>query len=334
MRPNWLLTIVLLLGGCPGGGGEGGEKSGWSEAFDATEIGWLMHVWGPSGDDLYAVGGEPDRGVVVHFDGDAWTPAELGVDVPLLNWSFGFGPDDVWTVGNGGTILHWDGSSWTRHALDPATDQDLWGIWGASTDDLWAVGGNGRAEGQATIYRWDGVAWTAMAVPELMRERVWAFFKVWGTATDDVWIVGQSGAILHWDGAALVEHGAGTGLDLISVWGTGRDRVAAVGGRGNGVLATWDGTSWRSTDLAPLPGMNGVWMRHPDVVHAVGQFGTIVTIDFDTHEYEPDYQDTAHALHAIYGDPGGTLTTVGGNLSDVSGPYRGIALSRALEDSE
>lgn len=323
--------MVLLAAACPDGGGESRQ---WREAFDATETGWLLNVWGPSGDDLYAVGGSPDTGVVMHHDGDGWSELDTGLDVPLLNWTWGFGPDRIWMVGNGGTIIHWDGSTWTRQELETPTDQALWGVWGASPDDLWAVGGNGRAEGQATILRYDGSVWRTVAVPALERSNVWAFFKVWGTGPDDVWMVGQRGAVLQWNGSELVEHLVGTSEDLISVWGTGPDHIAVVGGRGNGVVSTWDGAEWHTDPLAPVPGLNGVWMRRPDVVHAVGALGTIVTIDFDTHDVTESYQDTADDFHSVFGDPSGHITTVGGNLAQVAGPYRGIAYTRALGDDE
>ena len=63
--------------------------------------------------------------------------------VGLLVWVFGFGPDDVWSVGVGGGAVHWDGSSW--EVLATGTTTDLWGIWGTSPSDLWVVGGDPNA---------------------------------------------------------------------------------------------------------------------------------------------------------------------------------------------
>ena len=328
-----LLTLPLaaLAVGCPDGDETDRE---WREAFDATDTGWLLNVWGPSGDDLYTVGGTPESGVVMHFDGAEWSELDTGLDVPLLNWVHGFGPDSIWMVGNEGTVIHWDGAAWARQELETPTDQALWGVWGAAPDDLWAVGGNGRSEGQATILRYDGTTWRTVPVPDLERSNVFAFFKVWGTAADDVWIVGQRGVVLQWNGVDFTEHLVGTSDDLISLWGTGPDHIAVVGGRGNGVITTWDGTDWHTMGLAPLPGLNGVWMRRPDVIHVVGALGTIATVDFETLAVEEDFQDTAADFHAVYGDPSGTLTAVGGNLAQVAGPYRGIAYTRSLGDDE
>lgn len=313
----------LLAAGCGGGGG-----GGWEPAFDAEPVGWLMNVGGSGPDDLYAVGGSAERGVVMHWDGAEWSEVGLGVDVPLLNWVHAFGPDDVLAVGNGGTVLHFDGTGWSLQ--ETPVENDLWGVWGASPDDVWAVGGRGRMEGQQTLLRWDGSTWREVPVPDLERPNVYAFFKVWGTGPDDVWIVGQRGAVLHWDGSALTEHLVGASQDLIALWGTGPDDVVVVGGRSNGVVSLWDGEDWRTESLAPLPGLNGVWMREPGLAHVAGINGTIAELDLETLEHERAEVDTRLDFHAIYGD-GEKLTAVGGSLARQDSPYEGLAWTRALK---
>lgn len=318
------LCVCLLLA-CPGD-----DARPWQEAFDASEVGWLLSVWGPSPDDLYTVGGQgtPSRGVAWHRGADGWAPLDLGVDVPLLNWVFGFGPDDIFMVGDDGAIVHWDGRAFTRQTSP--TDQALWGVWGAARDDVYAVGGDPFPGGAPTVLHYDGAAWSTVDLPDLTRANVFAFFKVWGSGPSDVWVVGQRGAVLHWDGSAWTEVLIGTGEDLISVWGTGPDRIAVVGGRGNGWLFTFDGEEWRGTQPSGMPGFNGVWMRRPDVIHVVGAEGQIAIFDFDTHEVlRDDYQDTRLDFHAIFGD-GERLTTVGGNFNMPMGPFQGLAYERRL----
>ena len=46
--------LGLLLSGCP----TDPEVDGWVDSFDANDRGWLLSVWGPAADDLYAVGGQ------------------------------------------------------------------------------------------------------------------------------------------------------------------------------------------------------------------------------------------------------------------------------------
>ncbi len=121
---------------------------------------------------------------------------------------------------------------------------------------------------------------------------------------------------------------------LISLWGTGPNDIVAVGGRGNGVVAAWDGSSWRSQSLAPLLGLNGIWMRNDGKAHVVGLRGTTAVLDVATFEYEEIYTDTSLDLHAIYSVGGGPLITVGGSLASPAPPYRGVALTRPLRDGE
>lgn len=345
MRSRTLhLGLLLAVGGCDSAGpaapfdaatlrdasgvtADASTAPVWTEAFPAAEFGWLLNVWGPAPDDLYAVGGLPDQGRVMHFDGQTWSALELRVSVPVLHWAHGFGADDVTIVGRGGTVIHWNGTAWTIQ--DTPTQQDLWGVWGASPDDLWAVGGAGRQAGQETILHYDGTAWTEHPVPDIERANVFAFFKVWGTSADNVYIVGQRGVVLHWDGSAWTEEFPGVSDDLISLWGTRPDRIIAVGGRGMGVASRWNGTAWQPLDLPPLPGLNGIWMDADGIAHAVGSLGLTMKIDSATLSYDFEFvplpADFQMDFHSVFSADGQRLVAVGGNLVSVQPPYLGVA---------
>ncbi len=321
LSPAITAAAALALSAC-----SGPSQSGWEPAFDASEIGWFLNTWGPAPDNLYAVGGTPDKGVMMHYDGSQWTEVDLGVDVPLLDWCYGFGPDDITAVGFGGTVIHWDGQSWTQQAT--TTDQDLWGVWGASPDSLWAVGGKGRAAGQATLLHYDGQSWQPVTLPDLVRPNVYALFKVWGTSADNVYTVGQRGAVLHYDGQAWNEELVGASDDLISLWGTGPDDIVAVGGRARAVVSRWDGSSWHTDSIGELAGLNGVWTDTPGRAFAVGAVGTLIELDTQTLEYDRTYADTDLDFHSIFSADGRHLVAVGGNLLAAAGPYVGIAYQR------
>lgn len=329
------LILGLGLGGC---GPDDPANLEWREAFDASSRGWLLSAWGPDDSDrVYAVGGMPlpsvdtGEGFIMARDGENWSALELPPGTPLLNWMIGFGDDNLFVAGNQGTVLHWDGSAWST--MDTPTEEQLWGIWGSAPDDLWAVGGGGRAESEATLLHYDGAAWTSVMAPELDRE-THAFFKVWGTGANDVIVVGQRGVVLRYDGSDWRQELVGTGQDLISLWGTGPDRIAIVGGRSNGVIVTWDGSEWHTENLSPLPGLNGVWMGNDNVVHAVGVEGTLATISFDERTWTEAMPTTRMVFHAVFGDRSGRLTAVGGNLASPSAPFEGIAYTRELGANE
>lgn len=321
--------MIPLLTGCPEE--EESPSYTWSEAFPAFDVGWFLSVAGSSGDDLYAVGGAPTAGVIYQYDGKAWTEVEHGLDLPLMNWVHSLDSDTAVMVGNAGTIVRVDQGTWTLE--DSGTDQDLWGVWGESPDDLWAVGGQGRSDGQQTVLRFQNGAWTDVT-PTLERPGVFAFFKVWGTSASDVFIVGQRGAILHWNGTELVEQSAGTSDDLIALWGVAPDRIVAVGGRNNGVIAIYDGTEWTSESLAPLPGLNGIWMRNEARAHVAGNNGTLGIVDLETLDVATANITTDLAFHAVFGDSDNTLTGVGGNFMFANGPYNGIVYSRTMTNDD
>lgn len=303
-----------------------------SQAFDAKELGWLLNVWASGSKDVWTVGGTPDEGRVMRYDGVSWSRVELGHPVGLLNWVHGFSDDDITIVGQAGTVLHFDGETFT---LQPTpTTQDLWGVWGSSPNDLWAVGGNGMQESDKLILHFDGSAWTEIELPPLQKSKVRAFFKVWGTAADNVYVVGARGVVLHFDGQAWTEQLVGASDDLIALWGTGPDRIMAVGGRGNGIAARYDGSSWRTETLAPMPGLNGVFMRNDQTAHVVGVKGTVARLDFETFSFDRYDYDTALDLHAVFADSGGRLTAVGGSLSSTKPPHEGIAVWRELASDE
>ena len=326
--PSRAVVVVAALAGCTD---PGVDVDPWQASLAVSGDAWLLSTWGPAADDMIAVGGHDDAGMMQRFDGTRWTAEELPAGTPLLNWAHGFGASDITVVGNAGTVLHFDGAAWTRQ--DTPTDQNLWGVWGASPDDLWAVGGNGRASGQATVLHHDGTAWERVSLPDLERAGVNAFFKVWGTGPDNVYVVGQRGAVLHFDGAVWTEQHVGASEDLISLWGSGPDRIVAVGGRGNGIVSHFDGAAWDTFSVSPTPGLNGVWVR-PGAVHVAGNNGTLGTVDLDTQTFVADENPgTQLDFHAIFGQRD-TLFAVGGNLLATDPPFEGIVATRSFETNE
>ncbi len=327
MRRISLLTACsLLLTACPS------DPQGWGPAFDASETGWLLSVWAPEGGARYMVGGTAEEGRIVTDAGGGLRALSDVPAVPLLNWVFGFGPEDVFVVGNAGTILHYDGQAWT---LQPApTDEALWGVWGAAPNDVWAVGGRGSVDSIPTLLHYNGAVWESVPTPEFGRPGVTALFKVWGTSASNVYAVGRRGVILHFDGTEWAEEASGTGDDLIALWGTGPDEIVVVGGRGNGRLVVWDGSAWETESLAPLPGLNGVFMRTPGVAHVVGVEGTIARVDLATRTFREEVPATALDFHAAFGDSSGVLSAVGGNFLAAPGEEEGVLFSRNLGADE
>jgi photosystem II stability/assembly factor-like uncharacterized protein len=295
----------------------------WEIGLETDEsVGVLLSAWGPSPSEIYAVGGNPDAGAMLRFDGSEWTNETLPEGFPLANWVYGVdGGQILWVSGNDGMVARRgvDGS-WTT--MDLGTLSDLWGIWGPADDDMYVVGGDIPGDGPVLAH-FDGVDWTMLEIPMLDRQ-LDALFKVWGTGPDDVFAVGRTGVILHWDGSAWTQQLAGTASDLISLWGTGPDEVVAVGGRSAGIIARYDGSAWTSETIGMLPGLNGVWLDSEGTGFAVGVDGLVIEIPAGTFDtVELDRSARLDVLHGAFGFDDGTRVGVGGSLNS-SPPWTGV----------
>ena len=324
--------VVLGATGCPPEEEPDPEpEATWEEAFPADGFGWLLSVAGGSADDVYAVGGRTDRGALLHYDGSAWASEPVPEGVPLLNWVHILPDGSPVVAANDGYILRRKNGEWEE--TKTPTDQDLWGVWGVESDNLWAVGGTGRESGRATVLRFEGSSWREVDLPDMERADVFAFFKVWGTSADNVYIVGQNGAVLHWNGDELTEKLVGTSADLISLWGTAPDNIVLVGGRSSGVAVRWDGSEWRKTTFGRIPGINGIWMGEPGSAWVAGGRGYLARLAVPEGSGAPELDElmpveTSKDFHAIYGVDGGGLYAVGGTLDSLRGPFRGVLMQR------
>jgi len=112
----------------------------------------IYALWGSGARDIWAVGRTltpaPQRAVVFHFDGDAWSEVPTCHLAPEargpLYAVWGRGPDDVWAAGQAGALLHWDGRAF--RAVSSGTNVDLVSIVGASGRDVWAGAVNGEVK--------------------------------------------------------------------------------------------------------------------------------------------------------------------------------------------
>ena len=295
--------------------------SDWQTGLDDLNSGALMSVWGPSEDEVYAVGGQPDEGSLYRFDGQDWQSLDLESG-PMLHWVHG-DEDRLWMVGDQGRILRkQDGDI---EDFDAGIDDEIWGVWSAGEDKVWAVGGDARDfDGSPVILFFDGQEWSEQDLPEIDRDSN-ALFKIWGTAEDHVFAVGALGLILYFDGEDWEQVASGTGEDFVSLWGRSEDDIVAVGGRSNAVVARFDGESWQSETLGGTPGLNGVWMDCTGTSHINGIDGYAFYLEPNSFEPNVESTPTSMVLHSTFGIDGGPRFGVGGTLNS-SPPYRGVAI--------
>ncbi len=161
--------------------------------------------------------------LALHWDGTAWmivpTPATDGGSLLAVK---AFASDNVWAVGehqvlSGHTvtsttyILHWDGALWSNvpSPNQPVAVNALYGVSGASSTDLWAVGVTGISftDNSALAMHWDGAAWSI--VPTAATSGADPLRAVIAVAPRNVWAAGTI------DGMPLIERWNGTAWSVV-----------------------------------------------------------------------------------------------------------------------
>ena len=306
------VTIAAALGAaaCAGGDSTVDETGRWS-IVDAGLPAALISIWGSSTDNIWAVGADPRDGtgpLVFHFDGEGWSRIETGRTGDLW-WVFGFEGGPVFMGGKNGMILRWEGNRLTL--METPGRGTVFGIWGVSPDDLWAVGGN-VIDG-AFVWRYDGERWReAENFPADLADQH-SMFKVWGRSADDVWVVGTGGVVLHFLGDLVLRESTDTTHTLFTVHGNSSMSVAVGGAREEGKLLQEDGGGW--TDVTPrgTPHIIGVHMTEGEG-YAVGIRGTVARWDGDTWRTVQTGIELSEAFHTVWTDPEGGVWAVGGRV--------------------
>jgi hypothetical protein len=322
---------ALLLAGCPA------DPCASAPCLVAEDIAQgLLSVRAPADDDVWVVGSSPapDAGegapgpLAAHWDGTAWSALDTSVwDGAELWWAHAT-DDEVVLVGSQGTILEYDRASGAlEQAADAGEGTIFFGVWGATPDDLWAVGegderpdadGDGLPEPPLPLLwrRIDG-QWAPWQDPALgPGEPRQLYFKVHGTAAD------SGGAALHWDGAALTatptDADVATATAPLLTVDVGGERPYAVGGAGSGLILEWDGSQWRDASPEFQPGWNGVCTGPDGAATAVGRSGSrALRVD---GAWVPDLDRgvdpaTLQDYHACTYSPSGALWAVGGRIA-------------------
>jgi hypothetical protein len=280
----------------------------------------LMSVSGRSASDVFAVGADKGRGpLVFHFDGSRWAELKTGQRGDLW-WVQAFPDGRALMAGSNATVLRFDGATFARMRTPGLARQTIYGVWGESADDFYAVGSASGRDGFVWHYH-DG-DFEKQTLPDDLPltsggERP-GFFKAFGLG-DEVWVVGGAGTVLRRKGAGpfAVVHTATKDM-LFTIHGVGR-RLVAVGGAGNGVLLDGDASEGDFRDASPrgaglLQGIfvtaNGDW--------ASGERGAVYTRPepsgvFSAVDHGLGLAATS-SLHSIFVDSSGGVWSAGGNV--------------------
>ncbi|MBI4675253.1 MAG: hypothetical protein HY741_26725 [Chloroflexi bacterium] len=141
-------------------------------------------------------------GIILHWDGTAWTYTYRGSGGSLLSVA-GTSGKDVWIGGSTqyahGRLYHWDGQQWrVSRGPQPLRGTVAYtGLAALATDDVWTVGGvQTYPIGQyyALLGHWDGKRWSSVPTPTLSESHNW-LAAVAVVNAEDVWAVGAQGEI-------------------------------------------------------------------------------------------------------------------------------------------
>jgi hypothetical protein len=285
---------------------------------------------------VWACGADKGSGpLVVHWDGNAWTKLATGFSGDLW-WAHAF-PGRAFFGGAGGLVLEYDGQKFTR--LEPPfalARQTVFGVWGTSPTDVYAVGGSAGREG--FIWHWDGAAFTSIDlpadVPRLPNGEAPGMFKVWGDGTD-VWVVGGAGTILKKHGTdPFVTVPSGTTDTLFTVNGS-LGKPVIVGGTTSPDALIGNSASGVFASAAPVTNsgiLQGVYQADGDV-WASGEKGNVYELQGSSFApVDTKLTLDVGSLHAMYIDEKGGIWSVGGNvlstsLDDGTLIHRGDAIS-------
>jgi len=239
-----------------------------------SEIAMLYDVWGTSGNDVFAVGG--NFGEILHYDGNDWSNMRRTEEEQNLYGVWGYTPSDVFAVGDNGIILRYDGETWSE--MKSGTSLPLHGIWGSSPEDIFAVGHAG------TVLHYDGTDWTSMYLGSQAQGTV--LYDVWGSAGNDVYVVGNSGRyvgqyagiLYHYNGLSWSQvmldfsiEGLYLGKSLYGVWGSSDKNIFAVGGElYEGGILHYDGDDWVEIESGIPNFLFDIWGSSLVDIYAVG----------------------------------------------------------------
>lgn len=307
-RP-WMFLLALVAG-CAGDDAEPASAVAWSMPLSQLP-GALISVTGTSSSDVWLVGGDPGDGkggLLLHYDGAELKRVPSGA--PDIWWAHAFEAGPVFFSGAQGTILKWESGKLSK--MDTPTNQGIvFGVWGATADDMWAVGGDAFG-GNAFVWRYDGTAWAeAAAVPSVP---ITQYFKVWGSSATDVRIVGADGVALHYDGTAFQVLQTPTTFRLLTLHTNGAGLWAAVGAGSRGVVLEDSGAGFVDVSPAEQPkALFGVRLDGSDG-YAVGVNGSILRRAAGGWRAEPHGQEVFDDFHAVWIDPDGGVWAVGGAI--------------------
>ncbi len=169
---------------------------------------YLYAVWGTDTNNVWAVGRvnfNEGKTAIIKWNGTEWSYHSW--PLASIYSIYGFSENDIWVVGessNRSFIGHYKDGEWTEYRSDyfysrGDTVYALWGVWGASPDDVWAVGYNG------TIVHWNGENWDKVESGTKAN-----MTGIWGVSATEIYAVSPFiiiDNVIHFEGNTFLYDG-------------------------------------------------------------------------------------------------------------------------------
>ena len=314
--PVALLVALVSLGACgkPPTPTPPAPTVAWEPIFEGLP-GALLSITGTSEKDLYAVGADTRDGkgaLFLHWDGATWKRIPTSF-IGDLWWISKIG-ERFWLSGTKGTVLTYVPSTGAVATVaTPGADVTLFGIWGNSEADVWAVGGNLEKTGPASaLWRFDGSKWTVQKAPDAIEGKT-TIFKVFGLGASDVYLCGATGIVGHFDGTAWSVLSSGVEDSMFTIHASPGLQVA-VGGFASAVVLEKAGAGFKKVSGLSAQRMNGVFVTSATDAIAVGVNGDVLRRSSEGWKKDASAASN-YDLHAVWVDPKGEIWAVGGDLA-------------------
>ncbi len=320
-------VAVLLCAGLTASCGGKSSSSRWQiVASELPEA--VLAIAGRSDHDLWAVGADQGSGpLALHYDGTAWTRVATGSRGTLW-WTQSFADGTTMMAGAQSTILvTTDGVTFTRQHTPGLANATVFGLWGAASDDVYAVGSIAGRDG--FVWHFDGSAWSEVDLGAVLPPNGlpatelgdWpGFFKVWGDPVGRIYVVGGRGVLLRRataGGSFEVVPTDAADATLFTVHGTVFGAVAVGGGASGRILEASATGGVKDVTPAGAPLIQGVAVDLDGNGYASGAMGAIFARSSGGTWHAVDTKltlPTIESLHAVWIDPSGGVWTVGGNV--------------------
>ncbi|MFO0744379.1 MAG: hypothetical protein U1F43_01745 [Myxococcota bacterium] len=244
-----------------------------------------------------------------------------------------YGPDldEVWLVGDQGRAFRWARAGGAAERVTTGTDATLYAVWGASADEVWAVGGYAFPDSGPPVIVKLGRSGVALATLPAGLPSDAALLDVWGASASDVWAVGEQGMVLHYDGDAWSTVAIGRTDRLAGVHGAAGEVVLAGGTTQALILSKAAAAStFEAAAIETAPVLNGLAVGPGGAAWAVGSLGQTFVRAAGQAGWTSQSQAAGSYWNDAWIDARGDAWLVGEGIVARFGPDRGDLPSGAL----